>query len=388
MKLERLLDIEKLSEHVNNGYVSVSPHPSMPLYIYNYTQKAQFDNKWGDGTIDYCRGLIVDELGNVVSRPFKKFHNLNTAGIPETLAVNLPPWNLSTVTEKLDGSLGILYRYQGRSGIATRGSFVSEQAQWANEWYAKNCTNPLWLEGFTALFEIIYPENRIVVSYPFEGLVLLAMINNETGKEISHDALQYYALTNGMRCASNIAGHSLEDLLEINRPNEEGFVVTFDNGLKVKIKMADYVRLHKLLTGMNPKSVWEMLSKNTGPQKLWELVNDKSVPEHFIKWLVSWQTELQKQHDAIFATAAVAFKNKPEFYGNFDLMGLDLFDQKLWVERKKKEERAEFAAYVKTLPAELHGVLFTMFDGRDPGQMIWKQIKPRGDDKSFRVEGE
>ena len=50
--------------------------------------------------------------------------------------------------------------------------------------------------------------------------------------------------------------------------------------------------------------------------------------------------------------------------------------------------RAEYARYVQKFPQDLHGVLFAMFDNRDPAPLIWKQIKPRGDDKSFRAEGE
>ena len=37
--------------------------------------------------------------------------------------------------------------------------------------------------GKTYLFEIIYPENRIVVDYgDYKGLVLIDVIDNETGK--------------------------------------------------------------------------------------------------------------------------------------------------------------------------------------------------------------
>jgi len=32
-------------------------------------------------------------------------------------------------------------------------------------------------EGYTYLFEIIYPENKIVVNYDYSGLVLLAVRN-------------------------------------------------------------------------------------------------------------------------------------------------------------------------------------------------------------------
>ena len=91
MKLNQLLDMELLNKHRAAGFVGVQFHPTLPLRIYNYTHLAQYDGKaWGDGTIDYCRGLIVDNEDEIIARPFKKFHNLNTASIPETCEENLP----------------------------------------------------------------------------------------------------------------------------------------------------------------------------------------------------------------------------------------------------------------------------------------------------------
>ena len=135
MKLNQLLDIELLNKHRAAGFVGVQFHPTLPLRIYNYTHLAQYDGKaWGDGTIDYCRGLIVDNEDEIIARPFKKFHNLNTANIPETCEENLPAQE-PIVSAKLYGSLGIYYWYDGQEGIATRGSFTSPQAVWATNWY-------------------------------------------------------------------------------------------------------------------------------------------------------------------------------------------------------------------------------------------------------------
>ena len=137
MKLNELLDVKLLDQHRMNRLVGCQIHPVLPLRIYNYTSAAQFDPHWGDGTIDYCRGLIVDNEDSIVARPFKKFHNLNTESIPETMETNLPVLE-PTITKKLDGSLGIYYAYDGFEGIATRGSFTSDQAKWATTWYNKH----------------------------------------------------------------------------------------------------------------------------------------------------------------------------------------------------------------------------------------------------------
>ena len=90
------------------------------------------------------------------------------------------------VFEKLDGSLGILYWLNNLPYIATRGSFESEQARHATEilhgryqhTFSSMDTNK------TYLFEIIYPENRIVVDYgEMDDLILLTVIDNQTGHE-------------------------------------------------------------------------------------------------------------------------------------------------------------------------------------------------------------
>ena len=151
------------------------------LRIFNYSKVCQFDRKWDDVTIQ-CRGLIMrgDEI---VARPFRKFFNLGE--VEETKIENLPA-EMPQVTEKFDGSLGILYfQPDGRPAIATRGSFTSDQALRATE-MLRNMP-PFWNNidlNLTYLFEILYPENRVVVNYGNrEELVLIGLVNRTTGEE-------------------------------------------------------------------------------------------------------------------------------------------------------------------------------------------------------------
>ena len=117
------LDLEAVGKLVDDGYISVQKHPDAELYIYNYTHKAQFDKVWNEHTM-LCRGLICDQDGNILYRPFKKFFNLEEhLGQKKEL-----PTTPFKVHEKLDGSLGIIYKVNGQYAVATRGSFKSEQA--------------------------------------------------------------------------------------------------------------------------------------------------------------------------------------------------------------------------------------------------------------------
>jgi len=72
------------------GMVKVTKHPMLPLFIYNYTQRAQFTPEHWNHVTDLCRGLVVDSLGYIVARGFKKFWNINDARHPETMMENLP----------------------------------------------------------------------------------------------------------------------------------------------------------------------------------------------------------------------------------------------------------------------------------------------------------
>ena len=105
-----------------------------------------------------CRGLVLDSDGNVVAKPFKKFFNL------EELTPGQIPNEPFEVFEKMDGSLGILFNYKGEWILATKGSFISEQAVKGMQILKKYKYERL-LEGYTYLFEIIYSENRIVCQY-------------------------------------------------------------------------------------------------------------------------------------------------------------------------------------------------------------------------------
>lgn len=384
MKLYDLLDTDLLVKHAHNHLVGAQRHPTLPLRIYNYTQHAQFEGDWRDGTLAYCRGLIVDDDDNIISRPFPKFHNLNTLSVPDTLEINLPK-TTPTILEKLDGSLGILWQFDDQYGVATRGSFTSPQAVWATKWLTDRVQGRVggaeyaFLprgDDYTWLFEIIYNENRIVVQYPYEGLVLIGMIDRATGQERPHHIVKHIGERDGFRVAQRIEGRNIHDCMQDNIPNEEGYVVTYNlplcPPLKVKIKMADYVRLHKIVTGMNARSVWELLSEG---KSLDEFV---TAPENFKRWLSSWANKLTQEHDDILQRSINAYDKRPYRWVT-NLPTEELQD---------REYRAKFAKFVSEQPVELRSVLFAMLDKKDPSVLIWKSIKPRGDDQTFRTEGE
>ncbi len=178
MRLEQAF-IDKLEKYIEDGYVSKRKHPVYPICILNYTQKTQFEWNFNEVTLA-CRGLVVNENYEVLARPFSKFFSLEQLEGTDVVSSRL---NQSVqVMDKVDGSLGIIFKYNNEIIVSTRGSFESDQANKATKlvdmYYKK-----LIKEGFTYLVEIVYPENSIVLSYgALEDLILLSVIDTITGE--------------------------------------------------------------------------------------------------------------------------------------------------------------------------------------------------------------
>jgi len=374
-KLENICDLNLLREMHEQKYIQFRTHPQYPeLKIYGYTPNAQFDQKWNEVT-NICRGLItvtlIDGVEYVLARGFNKFHNINTESIPETMDYNLP-WEEPLATTKLDGSLGIIYFYDNLWRVATRGSFASPQAQWASIWLQNQPDHyrfeTLRDADITPVVEIIYPENRIVVDYDFEGLVLLGLINNRTGLDMPRQQLQNIAELVNIPIVK-LHNKNLQQCLSENIINEEGYVLTFSNGLKVKVKFENYVRLHRIVTGLNPKTVWEMMSGSEEAQMaLKNLLEDTSLPSTFQKWLANWYNQLladfrqiQICSDAILQEALL------------QLSGAARKDYALFFHRAEN--------------VKLASVCFAKFDKKPADSLIWKMIKPKAAD-TFRIDGE
>lgn len=254
MKLTELLDWDELQRTIADGWVGRQIHPTEPLAILNYTHRAQYDRHWTP-VVRACRGLIYNTNSlKVVARPFPKFFNY---GQPEAPELDLSARCIAT--NKLDGSLGILYGRPRAGGyaIATRGSFTSEQALHATKIWQEQHASFVPEHGVTYLFEIIYPENRIVLNYEdLDDIVFLTALSTELG---TPDAGFW-----SRKVAATFPYNTLADALAAPpRPDAEGLVLYFpETNDRLKIKQEDYVALHRIMTNVTPRVVWEYLTVN------------------------------------------------------------------------------------------------------------------------------
>ncbi|GHH57467.1 RNA ligase [Lentzea cavernae] len=253
-RLDDLFDILDLETAIDAGYVRAQQHPHLPLTIFNYTEKAAYERAWTPVTRQ-CRGLIADSnTSEIVARPFPKFFNHN-----ETEAAALDFNEPVVVTDKADGSLGILYPTPTGWAIATRGSFVSDQAQHATALYRGKYGSWTPPPGVTVLFEIVYPENRIVLDYgATDDLILLGLVDIKTGQTLSAGAHFLGIDWPGPIVESFPHGSLAEALAAEPRANAEGLVVhLLTSDQRVKIKQADYVAMHRIVTGFTARRLWE-----------------------------------------------------------------------------------------------------------------------------------
>lgn len=320
-----------------NGYIYVRKHPTADLFLYNYTARAQYGDMWNEATMT-CRGLITDAAGEIVARPFRKFFNLEE--------VKTLPDEPFEVFDKVDGSLGIMYWLDGRPYIATRGRFDSEHAETANRILA-NTNASLLNKDHTYLFEIIAPEHRIVVDYEDRrALILLAIIKTKTGEEITLDEATREAMASlGFETVYSYGTHlTLEDILSMQIPDAEGFVIRFASGLRVKVKMEEYKRLHKIITGVTEKDILvDYLMPGNDMDPLLE-----RVPDEFYHWVKETVGHFQDRYKSIERTCNEIFFSVTD-----------------------TTRKGYATVFTRTRYAP---ILFNMLDQKPYDQLIWKML--------------
>ena len=326
-------------DYVKKGLIRSQTYKDMT--IYQYTEFTQFESLWNNCTLN-ARGIVFDDDGVLVQRCMPKFFNHDE---PDGIKVKklMLKEQIGVVQEKLDGSLIKITKDEKHGLVITsKASFESDQAKMAKEIVEENSYE--FKEGWTYHFELIHPDNQIVLNYGNERkLVLLAIINNKTGKDI------------------NIYSHELKFekprlyelgvLLNVNTLNKDGLhegVVVNYGSYRLKYKTDEYIRLHRIVTEFTPKRVWEALS--SGQQ-----IDRMNIPEEFIKWLDETERKLILEYNELF-----------------DKINQALADT---VNMTNKEIALSDNEAIK----EVREYIFAVRSEKDVKAKIWKAIKPKGE---------
>jgi RNA ligase len=200
-----------------------------------------------------CRGIaFYTDGGEIASRPFQKFFNAGErADMPlADIQISRPHYNLN----KLDGSmirplpLSSGVRWGTKMGI-TDVAMLAEAFTADHEKYrafAEFCIE--W--DTTPIFEFCSRDNQIVLDYPTARLVLVAMRFNHTGGYMNRPGVELFGERFDIEVVeidpvakiTDLVGYVADKKLE---EGDEGVVITFEDGHRVKVKNDWYVRVHK-----------------------------------------------------------------------------------------------------------------------------------------------
>ncbi|MFJ8013311.1 RNA ligase [Streptomyces sp. NPDC096339] len=389
LTLHDLLPAQALDHAIEASHVTRKTHPELPLSIYTYTRTAQYEHVWNQVTTR-CRGLVADDTtGAIIALPLPKFFNVgeHESGRPYAPALPDEPFE---VYDKVDGSLGVVFHYAGRWHVASKGSFISAQATWAQRRLDGKDTSAL-RPGVTYLAEILYPGNRIVVDYgDRRDLVLLAAFGTDGVEVPLAEAAAHWE---GIGSIVTVwPAMPLDELMALTASNTlpggaaatgidaEGFVLRFASGVRAKAKLSEYVRLHRVLTKVTERDIWrahgiqrfaglpvKQLAQGlnctvaeieaAGGKPLDALLDQ--VPDEFDTWvremIARFEDEAGRRERAV-----------EEAYAGLAHLAAD---------------RGAFARAVKELPDRaIRAAMFLRLDGKPTDLVVWRHVRPEASD--------
>jgi hypothetical protein len=356
--------ITELNKYIELGYISVRPHPTLPLNVYKYSKTWEIDARsFTKSNAEYLkqwtplmmrlRGLVLSHEYEIISTPFRKFFNIQDHDYqyPQTPFI---------VYEKLDGSAIVLSRWDDKLIINTLGSFESEQAIKAQELlfqqYAEHL--PTIQEGFTYVFEIVYKQNQIVIRYDEERLVLLSVCDHHRSYDIQCHPWPHKPKLYPFQDLN----HLITQLNTSPFNAEEGYVVFWpDEDVRIKFKFQEYMRIHKIRSQLSPKYIWELLSSGKDIEDLLDL------PDEFVIEVQQIKDKLLNDFRDIERKALHRVK---EIIIHLPGGGDD------------RAIKKQFASEVAQDP--MAPLLFAIFNKKQHSKVIWKMLEPEfGEKLSF-----
>lgn len=345
--LSDILDVGELSRQVAEGYIGAVRSRGGDLVLYNYTARATYARVWTPETRQ-CRGLIVEQAtGLVVCRPFDKFFNVDEVAEARLDALLALPGR-PTLTEKLDGSMVAIWAHGGRISCTTRGSFTSAQAAAAQAWLAQHAPEVQYLPaGLTLIGEWCSPDNRVVLRYDRPELRLIGA-RFTSGVDFDHPALVELGAEFGLPVVTAPA----DDLIEAMAARErlagvEGWVARWPGGYRVKIKTAEYLRLHRLISAYSPERLRESLLDDTITNYLEQL------PEELRAEAEGHLAAIQARIAARVARANASYHTLAPLLA---------------------EGRKAFALRVQLQPLDLRPLLFALADGKPIDKLVLRSL--------------
>lgn len=358
-------NFKELDKLTKDGYLRKVISPCSKLCLYNYTNKCTYEQKWNKHTLN-SRGTVYEiESGNIIAKAFKKFFNFSQLSVSKQR--NLLKSTEFSTYEKYDGSMGVVYYYEGKWRVNTRGSFTSDQAIKATEMLSKYDMSKVATD-YTLICEIIYPENRVIVDYgEEEKLVLLAAFDSEWGfGDQPYEILENISEGTKLELANPYNATSIAELVSLQEAlpsSDEGFVVRFNTGERVKFKSLEYLKIAKIVSNMTPLNFWKNMKDG-----IVDIEIIREIPDEFRSEALSISESLQDKYHEM--------DNSIRYDFNYVIKTLGGLPEEVDDEFKK-----ELGLFLKNYGDEIQhsGAMFGMIlkDRTIIDKYIMKKIKPK-----------
>jgi len=184
-QFEKIMNKEELRKFVEENPKLVSMKPAGEgIFVLKYRKRVFYDSLWNE-YLEECRGTIVDNHFNVISRPFTKIYNL---GI-EAKAPKISPDTLVTAYRKVNGFMVAMTWHDGDILVSTTGSTSGDFVDFAREMMTKHACWEDWqlavcsAQGLTLMFECVHPlDPHIVPEKP--GMYFLGYRQNSWDSQV------------------------------------------------------------------------------------------------------------------------------------------------------------------------------------------------------------
>lgn len=301
------------------------------------------------------RGIIFNKDGYIVARRLHKFFNVNERD--ETRIDRIDLSQSHVILEKLDGSMITPFYVDGNIRWGTKMG-LTDVAKPVEDFVTNN---PNYIEfadlhlerNQTPIFEWLSRKQRIVVDYPEDRLVLIAIRDNITGEYKSYLQMKTYAESYGVDLVKTYPGtaESMQHLLESVRNEEgiEGYVIRFDDGHMIKIKGDWYVRIHKTKDNLSQeKNIIDLIvNEKIDDAKAFMLEEDQRRVEDFEEKFWKGINDTVNAHEDMFRRFKRTYQDKREFA----------------------------IVCAKTLHSQVRTIMFSMWDGKSARDIIISTIK-------------
>lgn len=245
------------------------------LKVLKYTKRCFFKNIWNKYTM-MCRGLVVDENYNIVTKPFNKIFNY---GI-ESRAPRISGESIVTAYRKINGFMCAVSLYNNEMLISTTGSLDSEYCDMARDMILSNIDID-WLDimlqpNTTLLFEIVHPNDPHIIPEVY-GVYFIGMnySYNEYKRYIKNlKFLKHYDIDMYGVIFPELIVDKFSNIKKLVKTvKHEGFVIYDENNNCVKLKSPYYLMKKLLARSKNVEDLLKSNIKNKVDEEYWGLID-------------------------------------------------------------------------------------------------------------------